>query len=125
MRPPQAHLTQCRAYQPSRASVHLPRSLSAISEREGPAENNRCSLGLMGWSVKSAEGAAYRIRGIYLGVGGKIAPQWSIFGGLVLMQSEVTKSLIPPANALLYTSNVGLPLRTSLTSLSACSASTR
>ncbi|MCP3382449.1 TonB-dependent receptor [Bradyrhizobium sp. CCGUVB4N] len=55
-------------------------------------------------------GAAYRIRGIDLGVGGKITDKWSVFGGLVLMQSEVTKSLIPPANTTLYTTNVGLPL---------------
>jgi len=55
-------------------------------------------------------GAAYRIRGIDLEVGGKITPKWSIFGGLVLMQSEVTKSLAPPAQPLLYASNVGLPL---------------
>lgn len=55
-------------------------------------------------------GAAYRIRGIDLGAGGKITDKWSAFGGLVLMQSEVTKSLIPPANTLLYTSNVGLQL---------------
>ena len=40
-------------------------------------------------------GAAYRIRGIDLGVGGKITDKWSVFGGLVLMQSEVTKSLVP------------------------------
>ncbi|WGD49171.1 TonB-dependent receptor [Bradyrhizobium sp. CB1650] len=55
-------------------------------------------------------GAAYRIRGIDLGVGGKITDKWSVFGGLVLMQSEVTKSLAPPANTNLYNSNVGLPL---------------
>jgi len=55
-------------------------------------------------------GAAYRIRGIDLEVGGKITDKWSVFGGLVLMQSEVTKSLAPPAQPLLYTSNVGLPL---------------
>ena len=55
-------------------------------------------------------GAAYRIRGIDLEAGGKITDKWSVFGGLVLMQSEVTKSLIPPANTILYTSNVGLPL---------------
>jgi catecholate siderophore receptor len=55
-------------------------------------------------------GAAYRIRGIDLEAGGKITDKWSIFGGLVLMQSEVTKSLVPPANPALYTSNVGLPL---------------
>ncbi len=55
-------------------------------------------------------GAAYRIRGIDLEVGGKITDKWSVFGGLVLMQSEVTKSLVPPANTTLYTTNVGLPL---------------
>lgn len=55
-------------------------------------------------------GAAYRIRGIDLGVGGKITDKWSVFGGLVLMESAVTKSLAPPANTILYSSNVGLPL---------------
>lgn len=55
-------------------------------------------------------GAAYRIRGIDLGVGGKITDKWSVFGGLVLMQSEVTKSLVPPGNTALYTTNVGLKL---------------
>jgi catecholate siderophore receptor len=55
-------------------------------------------------------GAAYYVRGIDLGVAGKITDKWSIFGGLVLMQSAVTKSLIPSPQPLLYASNVGLPL---------------
>lgn len=55
-------------------------------------------------------GAAYYVRGIDLGVGGKITDKWSVFGGLVLMQSQVTKSLAPPADTALYTTNVGLPL---------------
>jgi catecholate siderophore receptor len=55
-------------------------------------------------------GAAYRIRGIDLGAGGKVTDKWSLFGGLVLMQSEVTKSLVAPADRLLYATNVGLPL---------------
>jgi catecholate siderophore receptor len=55
-------------------------------------------------------GAAYRVRGIDLGVGGKITDKWSVFGGLVLMQSEVTKSLAPSPNTTLYPTNVGLPL---------------
>jgi catecholate siderophore receptor len=55
-------------------------------------------------------GAAYQIRGIDLEVAGKITDKWSVFGGLVLMQSEVTKSLVPPANTSLYASNIGLPL---------------
>lgn len=55
-------------------------------------------------------GAAYRIRGIDLGVGGKITDKWSVFGGLVLMQSEVIQSLAPSANKTLYPTNVGRPL---------------
>src|SRR5262249_54345152 len=49
-------------------------------------------------------------RGIDLEASGNITDKWSVFGGLVLMQSEVTKSLIPPANTILYASNVGLTL---------------
>jgi catecholate siderophore receptor len=55
-------------------------------------------------------GASYYVRGIDLGVAGKITDKWSVFGGLVLMQSAVTKSLAPPADPLLYATNVGLPL---------------
>lgn len=55
-------------------------------------------------------GAAYRIQGIDLGAGGKLTDKLSIFGGVVLMRSEVTKSLIPPANTTLFASNVGLQL---------------
>ncbi len=47
-------------------------------------------------------GASYRVRGIDLGAGGKVTDRWSVFGGLVLMQSEVTKSVVP--------TNVGLRL---------------
>ena len=55
-------------------------------------------------------GAAYRIRGIDLGLTGKITDKWSVFGGLVLMQSEVTKSLVPSPQPLLFPTNVGLKL---------------
>ncbi|KWV50040.1 TonB-dependent receptor [Bradyrhizobium macuxiense] len=55
-------------------------------------------------------GAAYWVRGIDLGVGGKITDKWSVFGGLVLMQSQVTKSNAPSPQPLLYPTNVGLPL---------------
>jgi len=55
-------------------------------------------------------GAAYRIRGIDIGVTGKLTDKWSVFGGLVLMQSEVTKSLVPSPQPLLYPTNVGLKL---------------
>ena len=55
-------------------------------------------------------GAAYQIRGIDLEVSGKITDKWSVFGGLVLMKSEVTKSLVPSPNPILFPTNVGLPL---------------
>jgi catecholate siderophore receptor len=58
-------------------------------------------------------GSAYYVRGIDLEAAGKITDKWSIFGGIVLMQSQVTKSNVPATNMpqpLLYTTNVGLPL---------------
>ena len=55
-------------------------------------------------------GAAYRIRGIDLGVSGKVTDKWSLSGGMVLMQSQVTKSLVASPQPLLFPSNVGLPL---------------
>jgi catecholate siderophore receptor len=55
-------------------------------------------------------GAAYEIHGVDLEVAGKITDKWSVFGGLVLMKSAVTKSLVPPADTALYSTNVGLPL---------------
>ncbi|MCP3469290.1 TonB-dependent receptor [Bradyrhizobium sp. CCGUVB1N3] len=47
-------------------------------------------------------GAAYQIQGIDIEASGKLTDRWSIFGGIVLMESKVTKSNIA--------SNVGLPL---------------
>ncbi|MES2195952.1 MAG: TonB-dependent receptor [Pseudomonadota bacterium] len=38
-------------------------------------------------------GASYRVRGIDLEVAGKITDKWSIFGGLVLMESKVLQSI--------------------------------
>jgi catecholate siderophore receptor len=58
-------------------------------------------------------GSAYYVRGIDLEAAGKITDKWSVFGGIVLMQSAVTKSNVPTANMpqpLLYTTDVGLPL---------------
>ncbi len=47
-------------------------------------------------------GAAYRVRGIDLGVAGKVTDRWSLYGGLVLMDTRVLQSVNP--------TNVGLPL---------------
>jgi len=55
-------------------------------------------------------GAGYRIRGIDLEAAGKITDRWSVFAGLVLMQSEVTASNVAPPATSPYKSNVGLQL---------------
>ncbi len=66
--------------------------------------------GIAGNVSQISAGAAYNIRGIDIEAAGKITDKWSLFGGVVLMQSEVTKSLIPSPQPLLYPTNVGLPL---------------
>ena len=50
-------------------------------------------------------GAAYRIQGIDLEAEGKLTDRWSIFGGLVLMQSKVTQSGVA-ANTGLQLANI-------------------
>jgi catecholate siderophore receptor len=79
------------------------------TEKENARESQTVSIGGQNYALISA-GAGYRVRGIDLEAGGNITDKWSVFGGIVLMQSEVTKSLVKPANQILYTTNVGLPL---------------
>jgi catecholate siderophore receptor len=55
-------------------------------------------------------GASYRIQGIDLEAAGKITDKWSVFGGLVLMDSKILTSNVLPPNLKLYSSNVGLKL---------------
>jgi catecholate siderophore receptor len=71
-----------------------------------------CTYALVAPAAQSCitAGGAYRIQGIDLGVGGKITDKWSVFGGLVLMKSEVTTSMIPSPQPLLFPTNVGLKL---------------
>lgn len=47
-------------------------------------------------------GAAYHVQGIDLGATGKITDKWSVYTGLVLMNTRVDHSAVP--------SNIGLPL---------------
>jgi catecholate siderophore receptor len=47
-------------------------------------------------------GAAYHVQGIDLGATGKITPKWSVYTGLVLMNTRVDQSAVP--------TNIGLPL---------------
>lgn len=60
------------------------------------------SVTLNGVRGTIVSGASYHVQGIDLGVGGKITPDWSVFGGVVLMESRVDQSAVA--------SNVGLKL---------------
>jgi catecholate siderophore receptor len=87
----------------ARESVNITSPATATAACPYPA-------GTVGTVPCISAGAAYQIQGIDLEVAGKITDKWSVFGGLVLMKSEVTKSLVPPANLALFSTNVGLPL---------------
>ena len=81
------------------------------TEKENARESRNITVpGIAGNVSVITSGAAYQIQGIDLGVAGKITDKWSIFGGLVLMQSKVTNSLIPSPQPLIYPTNIGLPL---------------
>ena len=59
--------------------------------------------GLPGYtSGQIVAGASYRSQGVDFEIAGKITPRWSVQGGLVLLNTEVTKSVVP--------TNIGLPL---------------
>jgi catecholate siderophore receptor len=85
---------------------------NARESQNASATNPTCPYPVGGTGTISCvtAGAAYQIRGVDLEVSGKITDKWSVFGGLVLMKSAVTKSLVPPPNTALYSTNVGLPL---------------
>jgi catecholate siderophore receptor len=61
---------------------------------ETTKSNAREQLTVSG-ATQVVAGASYRIRGIDLGVAGKITDRWSVFGGLVLMESKVLNSATP------------------------------
>ena len=63
--------------------------------------NARESVGSGAAAVITA-GAAYHVQGIDLGAAGNITDRWSIYSGLVLMNTKVDKSAVA--------TNVGLPL---------------
>jgi catecholate siderophore receptor len=64
-------------------------------------DNARETVGT-GPTATLQDSAAYRIRGLSLGVAGNITDRWSVFGGAVFLNSTVTESAVPGA--------VGLPL---------------
>ena len=80
--------------------------LATAAAFQTDVENARESTpaGLPGYPVANTivAGAAYRVQGLDFEVAGNITDKWSVMGGLVLMKSEVTKSIVPH--------NVGLEL---------------
>ncbi|MDR3663844.1 MAG: TonB-dependent receptor, partial [Mycobacterium sp.] len=73
-------------------------------------ENARESGTVNGVANTIVAGAAYRVQGIDLEAAGKITDRWSVFGGIVLMQSKITASNVAPPTTAGYTTNVGLQL---------------
>ncbi|MCC2096115.1 MAG: TonB-dependent siderophore receptor [Hyphomicrobiales bacterium] len=57
-------------------------------------DNAREGQGRGAAATVSADGA-YRVRGVEFGISGKITDRWSIFGGAVFLDSEVTRSMNP------------------------------
>lgn len=53
-------------------------------------------------SGQIVSGAAYRVKGLDFELAGKITDKWSVLSGLVLMKSDITRSIVP--------TNVGLQL---------------
>lgn len=68
--------------------------------RETVPTGTPTSTGLVVGSV--AAGAAYKVQGLDFEIAGKITEKWSVIGGVVLMKSDITKSVVPH--------NVGLQL---------------
>lgn len=57
-------------------------------------DNARETIGT-GATATLQDSAAYRVRGVQLGVAGNITEQWSVWGGAVFLNSEVTESANP------------------------------
>jgi catecholate siderophore receptor len=86
------------------------RLLATVALFRTEKDNAREAATVNGVAGTIVAGAAYQVQGIDIEVEGKITDKWSVFGGVVLMESKVTKSNVPPANLILYSTNVGLPL---------------
>ena len=75
--------------------------LATASLFQNHKDNARETIGSGAAAVLEAS-AAYRVRGVEFGGSGNITDRWSVYGGLVLMNSMVTKSAVA--------TNVGLPI---------------
>lgn len=78
----------------TKAELFDRRLLATFALFQTTKSNARESVGPRGASTVVADGE-YVIRGIDASLGGKVTDRWSVFGGLVLMDSEVTRSANP------------------------------
>lgn len=69
------------------------RLLLTASAFQTTKENARESIGT-GTSATLRDSAAYRIRGLDFGVAGNVTDRWSVFGGAVFLNSQVTASAV-------------------------------
>ena len=60
------------------------------TEKENAREPNP-----LGGTTPPTSSGAFRVRGVEFGAQGKVTERWSVYGGLVVMETEVTKSSTP------------------------------
>ena len=68
------------------------RLLATVALFQTTKDNARETTGT-GAAARVVGSGEYVVRGVEVGLGGKIDPRWSVFGGAVLMDSEVTQSV--------------------------------
>jgi catecholate siderophore receptor len=68
--------------------------LATVALFQTEKENAREPSPLGGTKPPTSSGA-FRVRGVELGAQGKVTERWSVYGGLVVMETEVTKSSTP------------------------------
>ena len=68
--------------------------LATVALFQTEKENAREPNPLGGTNPPTSSGA-FRVRGVEFGAQGKVTERWSVYGGLVVMETEVTKSSTP------------------------------
>jgi catecholate siderophore receptor len=60
------------------------------TEKENAREPNT-----LGGTNPPTSSGAFRVRGVEFGAQGKVTERWSVYGGLVVMETQVTKASAP------------------------------
>jgi catecholate siderophore receptor len=73
---------------------HLLATLALFQTEKKHARENVGACDAVTLVCTAASTGAYRVRGVELSAQGKITERWSVYGGLVVMETEVTESAI-------------------------------